>query len=87
MTRLAEPRPRQTKIDVEFLGLPGERIPLTDGTIDTVIGTFTFCTIPGVAEAIRRIGRVLKPGGKFISSNMGFHPILMSDAGKSGCRF
>jgi ubiquinone/menaquinone biosynthesis C-methylase UbiE len=37
MIRLAERQRRQTKIDVEFLDLPGECIPLADGTIDTVI--------------------------------------------------
>jgi SAM-dependent methyltransferase len=74
MIRLAEPQRRQTKIDVEFLDLPGERIPLADGTIDTVISTFTLCTIPGVADAIRGIGRVLKPGGKFIFFEHGISP-------------
>src|SRR6266566_1364805 len=46
MIRLAEPQRRQTKLDVEFLDLPGERIPLDDSTVDTVISTFTLCTIP-----------------------------------------
>ncbi len=66
MIRLAEQERRRTKLDVEFLELAGERIPLQDGTIDTVISTFTLCTVPGVAEAIRGMGRVLRPGGKFI---------------------
>ena len=74
MIRLAEPQRRRMKIDVEFLDLPGERIPLADGTIDTVISTFTLCTIPGVAEAIRGIGRVLRPGGKFIFFEHGVSP-------------
>ncbi len=74
MIRLAEPQRHQTKIDVEFLDLPGERIPLDDSTVDTVISTFTLCTIPGVAEAIRGIERVLKPGGKFIFFEHGVSP-------------
>ena len=74
MIRLAEPQRRQTKINVEFLDLPRECIPLADGTIDTVISTFTLCTIPGVADAIRGIGRVLKPGGKFIFFEHGISP-------------
>jgi len=74
MLRLAEARRRQTSLDVEFLDLPGERIPLEDCTVDTVISTFTLCTIPGVAEAIRGIARVLKPGGKFIFFEHGISP-------------
>ena len=62
MVRLAEKHRRRTKLDVKFLGLPGEHIPLEDGSVDTVVSTFTFCTIPGVVEAIRGIGRVLRPG-------------------------
>ncbi|RPI19553.1 MAG: class I SAM-dependent methyltransferase, partial [Acidobacteria bacterium] len=61
MIRLAEKRRTQTQLDIEFLDLPGERIPLGDGTVDTVVSTFTLCTIPGASEAIRGIGRVLKP--------------------------
>lgn len=66
MLRLAERRRQQTKLNVEFLDLPGERIPLEDGAVDTVVSTFTLCTIPGVAEALRGIGRVLKTRGKLI---------------------
>jgi ubiquinone/menaquinone biosynthesis C-methylase UbiE len=74
MNRLAEPQRRRTRLDVEFLDLPGERIPLEDATIDTVVSTFTLCTIPGVVEAIRGIERVLKPTGKFIFFEHGRAP-------------
>ncbi len=74
MIRLAERRRRRTKLDVEFLDLPGERIPLQDGTVDTVVSTFTLCTIPGVMEAIRGIRRVLRPGGKLIFVELGLSP-------------
>ena len=63
MIRMAEQQRRRTELDVEFLDLPGERIPLGDGSVDTVVSTFTLCTIPGVVEAIRGIRRVLRPGG------------------------
>src|SRR5262245_32982165 len=64
MIQLASAAARRTELDVEFLGLPGERIPLEDGAVDTVISCFTLCTIPGVVEAIQGIERVLKPGGR-----------------------
>jgi ubiquinone/menaquinone biosynthesis C-methylase UbiE len=71
MIRMAEQRRRQTQLDVEFIDLPGERIPLADGSVDTA---FTLCTIPGVVEAIRGIGRILKPSGKFIFFEHGLAP-------------
>src|SRR6266496_3596848 len=66
MIRLAERRRNRNGLKIEFLDLPGERIPLADGSMDTVVSTFTFCSIPGIVEAIRGIGRVLRPGGKLI---------------------
>ena len=74
MIRMAEQQRRGTKLDVEFLDLPGERIPLEDGSVDTVVSTFTLCTIPGVVEAIRGVRRVLRPGGKFIFFEHGLSP-------------
>lgn len=74
MIRLAERQRRRTDLDVEFLDLPGEHIPLEDGTVDTVVSTFTLCTIPDVVGAIRGIGRVLRPGGKLIFFELGLSP-------------
>jgi SAM-dependent methyltransferase len=56
MVRLAERQRGRTDLDIEFLGLPGERIPLEDDSVDTVLSTFTLCTIPGVLEALPRCG-------------------------------
>jgi ubiquinone/menaquinone biosynthesis C-methylase UbiE len=74
MIRLAERQRRRTKLAVEYLGLPGERIPLADGSVDTLVSTFTLGTIPDVGEAIREIGRVLRPSGKLIFFEVGLSP-------------
>jgi ubiquinone/menaquinone biosynthesis C-methylase UbiE len=74
MIRLAERQWQRTKLNIEFLDLPGERFPLADGTVDTVVSTFTLCTIPGIGEAIRELGRVLRPAGKFIFFELGLSP-------------
>jgi SAM-dependent methyltransferase len=66
MIRLAERQRRRTGMAIEFLDHPGERIPLDEGSMDTVVSTFTLCTIPGVEEAIRGIGRVLRSSGRLI---------------------
>ena len=74
MIRLAERQAHRTKLNIEFLDLPGERIPLEDETIDTVVSTFTLCTIPGIVDAIQGIARVLRPDGKLIFFELGLSP-------------
>ncbi len=74
MLRRAEEQRRRTQLNIEFLDLPGERIPLRDSSVDTVVSTFTLCTIPGVVEAIQGVRRVLKPEGKFIFFEHGLAP-------------
>jgi ubiquinone/menaquinone biosynthesis C-methylase UbiE len=74
MLRRAAKERRGINVDIEFLDLPVERIPLDDCTVDTVVSTFTMCTIPSLAEALRGVGRVLKPGGQLIFFEHGLAP-------------
>ena len=74
MIRLAGKQQRKTRLNIEFIDLPGERIPLEDDTIDTVVSTFTLCTIPGIKDAIQGIARVMKPDGKLIFFELGLSP-------------
>ena len=78
MLRLAEKERHKLNLnlDIEFLEFPGERIPLSDHAVDTVVSTFTFCTIPAVAEAIQGLRRVLRPGGNLIFFEHGISPDL-----------
>jgi len=76
MVRLAKRRARQTKLNIEYIDLPGERIPLEGGSIDTVVSTFTLCTIPGISDAIQGLAHVLKPDGKLIFFELGLSPDL-----------
>ena len=74
MIQLAQRQQRRTRLNIEYLDLPGERILLEDETVDTVVSTFTLCTIPDIAAAIRGIARVLKPEGKLIFFELGLAP-------------
>lgn len=66
MHRLARKRASAAGIGVQLVGLSAERIPFDDGAFDTVLTTYTLCTIPDPAAALREMRRVLKPGGRLI---------------------
>jgi ubiquinone/menaquinone biosynthesis C-methylase UbiE len=74
MIKLAERRMYRTKLKIEFIDLPGERIPLDDETIDTVVSTFTLCTIRKIVEAMQGIARVLRPSSQLIFFELGLAP-------------
>jgi ubiquinone/menaquinone biosynthesis C-methylase UbiE len=74
MIQLAKKQQRRTKLNIEFLGVPSEHISLSDNTMDTIVSTFTLCTISPIEEAIADIGRVLKPSGELIFIEIGLSP-------------
>jgi ubiquinone/menaquinone biosynthesis C-methylase UbiE len=71
---LAGKRAAHVEFDVEFIGLPGEQIPLEDGSVDTVLVTFSLCTIPDPVAALHGMARVLRPGGSLIFCEHGKAP-------------
>ncbi|TNG03254.1 MAG: class I SAM-dependent methyltransferase [Gammaproteobacteria bacterium] len=74
MTRIAEHVASSAPFDVEFVGLPGEEIPLETNSIDTVLMTYTLCSIPDTQMALQQMNRVLKPGGRLIFCEHGAAP-------------
>lgn len=74
MVRLAQAQRAGLALNVRFLRSPAEHIPIEDGSIDTAVTTFTLCTIPGVAQAIQELRRVLRPGGKLLFFELGASP-------------
>jgi ubiquinone/menaquinone biosynthesis C-methylase UbiE len=74
MRRLARKNLGDSTLEVEMIDLPGEEIPLDANSVDTVLVTYTLCTIPDVRAALRGMGRVLRPGGKLLFCEHGLAP-------------
>jgi SAM-dependent methyltransferase len=71
---MARKRNLQLPFELEFVGLPGEEIPLADDTVDTVMVTYSLCTIPDPATALAGIRRVLRDEGALIFCEHGEAP-------------
>ena len=74
MRRSAAARIAAAKIEVELIDLPGEEIPLDDNSVDSIVVTFTLCTIPDTRAALRGMRRVLKPRGHLFFCEHGRAP-------------
>jgi ubiquinone/menaquinone biosynthesis C-methylase UbiE len=71
---LARERIAQAGLDVELVGLSAEQIPRPDASFDTVLVTYTLCTIPDPLAALREMRRVLAPGGRLLYCEHGRAP-------------
>jgi ubiquinone/menaquinone biosynthesis C-methylase UbiE len=74
MRQLARRNPGGANLDLEMIDLPGEEIPLDANSIDTVVITYTLCTIPDMRAALMGMQRVLRPGGKLLFCEHGIAP-------------
>ena len=71
---MARARAAAAPVPVELLEASAEALPLDAASIDTVVTTWTLCTIPDAARALGEVRRVLKPGGALLFVEHGRAP-------------
>jgi ubiquinone/menaquinone biosynthesis C-methylase UbiE len=76
LLRMARECARGTSVPIEFLEASAETIPLDDRSVDTVVTTWTLCTIPDASRALSEMRRVLRPGGALLFVEHGRAPEL-----------
>ena len=64
----------KSELDIDFLINGAEEIKLISNSVDTVLLTYTLCTIPNPFDALREIKRVMKPDGKIFFCEHGIAP-------------
>ncbi|MCF8113697.1 MAG: class I SAM-dependent methyltransferase [Desulfotignum sp.] len=74
LRKMARKNAAGARFPVSFIGMPGEEIPLETRSMDTVLVTYTLCTIPDIHKALGQMRRVLKPGGRLIFCEHGLAP-------------
>ena len=74
LLRMARPRAAAAGVSITLLDSSAEAIPLDSASIDTVVTTWTLCTIPNAPAALGEMRRVLKPGGALLFVEHGRAP-------------
>ena len=74
LLKIAKSIAEKHELEIEFLECGAEAIPLPDNSIDTVLITYTMCTIPDVELSNLEIMRVLKPEGQLLFCEHGLAP-------------
>jgi ubiquinone/menaquinone biosynthesis C-methylase UbiE len=71
---MAEQQAKLATVPVELVNASAEELPLESGSIDTVVTTWTLCTIPNPHLALQEVRRVLRPGGTLLFVEHGRAP-------------
>jgi ubiquinone/menaquinone biosynthesis C-methylase UbiE len=61
--KLAAKRAAACPVPIDYIGTDAQKLPVGDASVDSVLSTWTLCTIPDASQALAEIRRVLRPGG------------------------
>ncbi|MDP3869302.1 class I SAM-dependent methyltransferase [Phenylobacterium sp.] len=71
---LAQAAPRDPRLAVSVVEGTAEALPFPDASFDSIVCTFTLCSVQAPATALAEARRVLKPGGRFLFCEHGLAP-------------
>ena len=74
MQKIAEKNLRSLTIPCQWITALGENIPLKDNTFDSVVMTYTLCSVADWRAVLLELWRILKPGGQLLFSEHGLAP-------------
>jgi len=74
MQDIARKRVARSDLEIEAMNESAERISAEDGFFDSVVMTYSLCSIPRPAAALQEIGRVMKPGAQLYFAEHGLAP-------------
>lgn len=74
MNAIAQKRIHASHLTIDTQILSSEALPMADNTFDSVVSTWTLCSIPKIEQALEEIHRVLKPDGRFFFMEHGRSP-------------
>jgi ubiquinone/menaquinone biosynthesis C-methylase UbiE len=74
LVAMAQRASRAARTPISFLEASAEAIPLDEHSVDTIVTTWTLCSIPQAATALAEMRRVLRPGGKLLFVEHGMAP-------------
>ena len=66
--------PKDIPFDFEFIQASAEDIPFDNNSFDTIVTTYTLCSIKDTNKAFEEIRRILKPNGKLVFCEHGKAP-------------
>lgn len=74
LLRMTEARSRSVRFPVDLVEAAGERLLLDDHSVDTVVTTWTMCSVGDPVAALREARRILRPGGRLLFVEHGRAP-------------
>ena len=74
LNKIAKKNADKVNLDIEFNLSSAESIDLPTSSVDSVVCTFSLCSIPDPNNALNEIFRILKPGGKYFFCEHGISP-------------